>query len=321
MRPMDQHAKLGRNEGDGAGRQHVVISDTHEYGRAETSLHTHPDVDVVKSSEGYGWTDLYAAVTDERPHIAIRRAIPDVWFASALTGIVLRRSAGDERRHGILSSDAMTVTPPSMALRDEIAVPVNALHVYLRDKVIQEVADDLFATHRSDRAIKPAFAVEDRVLFFLLHAIRAALDEPPRTNLLRVEHLARALASHILQINSADGAVRARTREGLGSSQLRLVVDYIKTDLCTEISVNDLAAITGLSREQFFRRFKASLRMTPYRYVMMARVERAKVYLSDPKLELVSIALMCGFSSQAHFGAVFKRFVGTSPACFRRSIA
>jgi len=311
---------IGRPCGDAVQRI-AVIGAASEYNRAQSSLQIHPDVAVVKSSEGFGWTDIYAAVTDERPHLAIRRAIPDVWFASTLTGIELRRTVDDEQHYGVLSSDLVTITPAGMAVRDEIAVPVTALHIYLRGEVMQEVADDLFATHRSDRAIIPAFATEDRVLFFLMHTIRATLHEPPRSNLLKAEHLARALASHTLQRHATDGAARMRVPDRLGSNQLRLVVDYIEANLSAEISVNELAAVTGLSREQFFRRFKASLRTTPHRYVMMARIERAKAYLADPKLELVSIALMCGFSSQAHFGAVFRRFMGTSPAGYRRSIA
>ncbi|WP_434722132.1 helix-turn-helix domain-containing protein [Mesorhizobium sp. RIZ17] len=321
MEQTDQHSILEPNGVNDAGQQFLAFGGTREFSRAQSSLHVHPDVTVVKSSEGFGWTDLYAAITDERPHLAIRRAIPDIWFASTLTGIELRRTVGDEQLHGVLSSNLVTITPAGIAVRDEIAVPVNALHVYLKGDAMQEVADDLFATHRSDRAIIPAFASEDRMLFLLLHAIRAALDEPPRSNLLKVELLARVLASHVLQIHSTDGVARTRTADRLGSNQLRLVVDYIEANLCGEISVNELAAITGLSREQFFRRFKASQRISPHRYVMMARIERAKACLADPKLELVSIALMCGFSSQAHFGSVFKRFMGTSPARYRRSIA
>lgn len=305
---------------DETGEPSVVIRSTREYRRAESSLHMHPDVAVVKDSEGLGWSDVYAAVTNERPHLAIRRAIADTWFASTLTGIELRRTVDDEQLHGVLSSDLVTITPAGMAVRDEIAVPVSAMHVYLRTGVMQEVADDLFAKHRSDRAIIPAFATEDRVLYFLLHAVRAALDEPPRSNLLKVEHLSRALASHVLQIHSTDVVVRNRVPDPLGTNQLRAVMDYFEANLCNEISVNELAVVTGLSREQFFRRFKASFRMTPHRYVMNARVERAKIYLADPKLDIVSIALMCGFSNQSHFGAVFRRLVGKSPGAFRRAI-
>ena len=319
--PTVPHFKVEPKGGGEVGGPTAATHGVHEYRRAQSSLHVHPDVTVVKSSEGLGWTDVYAAVTDERPHLAIRKAIPDVWFASTLTGIDLRRSVGGEQYHGVLPSNLVTITPGGMAVRDEIAAPATALHVYLKNEVMQEVADDLFATHRSDRAIIPAFATEDRMLYLLMHAIRAALDEPPRSNMLKAEHLARALASHILQLHSTDGTTRTRVSEKLGSNQLRLVVDYIEANLGGEISVKELAAIAGLSREQFFRRFKASMRMTPHRYLMTARIERARSYLADPRLELVSIALMCGFSSQAHFGTVFRRFMGMSPACYRRSIA
>lgn len=324
---MGKRGELVRRLEPGPGSREAIdqrrlsIGGNPEYSRAESSLHIHPDVEVVKSSEGFGWTDLYAAVTNEQPHVAIRRAIPDVWFATALTGIELRRTVGDQQLHGVLSSDLVTITPAGVAVRDEIAVPVVALHVYLKDDVMQEVADDLFTKQRSDRVIIPAFAIDDRVMFFLLHAIKAALDEPLRSNVLKAEHLARVVASHILQVHSTDGAVRRPTCDGLGPKQLRLVLDYIEANLGGEITVKELAALTRLSRVQFLRRFKASVRVAPHRYVMMSRVEQAKSYLADPKVELVAIALMCGFASQAHFSTVFKRFVGLSPASYRRSLA
>lgn len=320
-REIGRRLESGPGGEDAFDQRRLSIGSSPEYSRAETSLHVHPDVEVVKSSEGFGWTDLYAAVTNERPHLAIRRAIPDVWFAATLTGVELRRTVGDQQLHGVLSSDLVTITPAGVAVRDEIAVPVVSLHVYLKSEVLQEVADDLFAKQRSDRVIIPAFAIEDRVLFFLLHTIRAALDEPPRSNLLKAEHLARAVASHILQIHSTDGPARRRTHGGLGPSQLRMVLDYIEANLGGEITIKELAELTRLSRVQFLRRFKASMHVAPHRYVMMSRVERAKSYLADPKLELVAIALMCGFASQAHFSTVFKRFVGLSPASYRRSLS
>lgn len=320
MEEVNQRQSLTPDEVGGLERLREVMG-SQEYCRAESSLHPHPDVRVIKSSEGLGWKDLYAAVTEEQPHLAIRRAIPDIWFATTLTGIELRRTVGEAQFQGVLSSDRITITPPGMAVRDEIAVPVIACHIYLRGQVMQEVAYDLFPRHCSDRVIVPAFAIEDRALYLLLHTIRAALDEPPRSNSLKAEYLARTLAAHVLQLHSTDGKVKSRKSEPLGSNQLRQVLEYINANLSGEICASELASITGLSREQFFRRFKTSLGMTPHRYLTIVRLERAKTYLADPTLDIVSIALGCGFSNQSHFGAVFRRFVGMSPAGYRRSIA
>jgi AraC family transcriptional regulator len=40
--------------------------------------------------------------------------------------------------------------------------------------------------------------------------------------------------------------------------------------------------------------------------------------MRDPKLSLVDVALACGFSSQAHLNAMFKRSTGVTPGTYRR---
>jgi AraC-like DNA-binding protein len=41
--------------------------------------------------------------------------------------------------------------------------------------------------------------------------------------------------------------------------------------------------------------------------------------LETSSMPLVEVALTVGFAAQSHFTTVFKRFVGETPACWRRS--
>lgn len=297
------------------------VGNDEEYKRSDTSLHEHPDVEIIQSSEGLGWMNLYAALTRERPHIADRRAIPDVWFATTLSGINFQRMIGGQKLHGIFPQGLVTITPGNMAVRDEIAEPINALHVYLRAAVLEEVADDLFVRDPLGRAVIPNLAARDEILYSLLQAIRFSLYDFPYGSRLKDEHLSRALAAHILQRHSADGpaAIVNRAPGGFGVKQLRRVLDYIKENLGNEISVKEMAAVAGVSRVSFIRRFKASMAMTPYHYVMLARINYAKTLLHDHTMTLAQIGLVCGFSNQAHFSSVFKRLVGTTPSEYRLS--
>ena len=73
-----------------------------------------------------------------------------------------------------------------------------------------------------------------------------------------------------------------------------------------------MADICGLSTEYFVRLFKATLRVSPYQYVLNRRVERAKILLGENKQSLADIALQCGFSHQEHMTRMFRRFTGVS---------
>ena len=66
------------------------------------------------------------------------------------------------------------------------------------------------------------------------------------------------------------------------------------------------------------RLFKATLRVSPYQYVLNRRVERAKILLGENKQSLADIALQCGFSHQEHMTRMFRRFTGVTPGLYRR---
>lgn len=105
----------------------------------------------------------------------------------------------------------------------------------------------------------------------------------------------------------------------LTEAQLGEVRDFVDAQLADDISVADLAALTGLSLFHFTRKFKTTVGVAPYRYVLEARVERAKALIGSSALPLATIAEVTGFSSPSHFSRTFADVVGVSPGAFRRS--
>ena len=294
-----------------------------EYRREQTSLEPGRDVTILQSSEGLGWTEVYAALTDERPHQAIHRAVPDIWFATTFSGVQLSRTSKSLRHQETVPANRVSIAAPGEAISDEIGVPVKALHVYLKSDVVVEVANELFKTQRSSRTILPVFATGDPSLVLVLQAIGAALSEPAGSSTLKMEYLARALAAHVLQWHSTEGTLlqTARKPPALSAKQLQLVLSYVEDNLEREILVKDLASLLNLSPVQFMRRFKTSQGTTVHQSVMLARVRKAKELLRDQMFGLADIAAICGFSNPGHFASVFKRFVNTSPGEYRRAIS
>ncbi len=64
--------------------------------------------------------------------------------------------------------------------------------------------------------------------------------------------------------------------------------------------------------------FKSSTGMTPHRWLLDARIGRAKQLLLDGDLPLAEVALETGFSEQSHLTRVFRSLVGTTPAAWQR---
>ncbi|MEO9001294.1 MAG: AraC family transcriptional regulator [Rhodanobacter sp.] len=105
---------------------------------------------------------------------------------------------------------------------------------------------------------------------------------------------------------------------GLAAWQARGVVDHVLANLESPIRIDDLAAVTRLSKSHFSRAFKLSFRVSPHAYIVALRLSHARALLSDGDEQISQIAAACGFADQAHFCRVFRRSVGCAPGLWRR---
>lgn len=105
---------------------------------------------------------------------------------------------------------------------------------------------------------------------------------------------------------------------GLSPTQLRRVSVHIVENLGQDISLDDLAALTGLTPHHFGQAFKASTGISPYRHLIVQRVRRAEELMQTGDLSISEIAHRVGFSSQSHLTFHFRKITGTTPARHRR---
>ncbi|MDQ0465875.1 AraC-like DNA-binding protein [Caulobacter ginsengisoli] len=88
--------------------------------------------------------------------------------------------------------------------------------------------------------------------------------------------------------------------------------DYIEANLENSLSLEDLERVTGHDRWRLSRDFRAMFGASPYRYLILRRLDRAR----DMLLAGVSGAQAahgCGFSDQSHFCRQFKKAFGLTP--------
>lgn len=109
------------------------------------------------------------------------------------------------------------------------------------------------------------------------------------------------------------------SRGGIAPWRLRRVRSHIETHLAERISVRDLAEVAELSVFHFCRAFGEATGLTPGRYVVERRIERAKALLLSDNLALVEVALACGFAGQSHFTTAFRKSTGFSPGKWREA--
>lgn len=79
----------------------------------------------------------------------------------------------------------------------------------------------------------------------------------------------------------------------------------------------ELDAVTGLSRYEYARQFRAVYGTSPYRYSVMRRLDHARSSLREG-VPLADLALTVGFADQAHFTRKFKAAYGMTPGRYAK---
>jgi AraC-like DNA-binding protein len=115
------------------------------------------------------------------------------------------------------------------------------------------------------------------------------------------------------------GATRpSRQVTGLAPWQLRRAQQMLRANVSEHLHLQSVAQACKLSISHFTRAFKASTGAPPHRWLLAARVEMARDLLARSATPLAEVAYACGFADQSHFSRVFGKFMGTSPALWRR---
>ena len=112
--------------------------------------------------------------------------------------------------------------------------------------------------------------------------------------------------------------VDKQIRGGLQPCARRRVHDYIAAHLAQKITNGALARIAGLSTAHFCTVFKETEGMSPRRYVLQCRVQRAQQLLTSTAMSGAEIADAVGFSNQSHCIHYFREIVGVTPGDYRR---
>jgi AraC family transcriptional regulator len=98
---------------------------------------------------------------------------------------------------------------------------------------------------------------------------------------------------------------------------LRRVREALEDSYLLAPSLAELAAIGGVHPVHLSREFRKHYDTTIGEFIRKRRIEHACHLLAHSDKSLSEIALMCGFSDQSHFCAMFKTHTSLTPAKFR----
>lgn len=140
------------------------------------------------------------------------------------------------------------------------------------------------------------------------------------TYLQHEKHTQNPTENRLIQVVStyllAQKTARKRIPGWIGELEA-LIQDHIDTNL--SISLKGVSEAVQMNPTYLSREFATHFdNLTFGEYIRKLRIEKAIQLLDNPAHSLLDIAYLTGFSDQSHFTRVFKKFVGKSPAAYRK---
>jgi AraC-like DNA-binding protein len=101
------------------------------------------------------------------------------------------------------------------------------------------------------------------------------------------------------------------------AAALRKAERFISENFSRKLSLQEIAAVSGLSAPYFSTIFKEEMGENLSKYLNRLRVEKASRLLLETDYSLSEIAGACCFEDQSWFSKIFKAYTGLSPGKYR----
>jgi AraC family transcriptional regulator len=226
--------------------------------------------------------------------------------------------AGKRYRGKTVHGD-VDIIPTGMASRWVLRETGSDVLVRVSRQLLETAAEERGAD-LSDVTLFDRFQARDPQIESLVWALKAEMEGGYTSGEMFVESVGLALASRMLHSHSslASRTVTEATG-GLSGHRLRQVLTYIDENLGEALTLQKIAAASGLSVSHCQRAFRKSIGISVHRYVIQRRVETARRLLADAdgEIPLARVALDVGFSHQSHLAHHMRRLLGFSPSKLR----
>lgn len=178
--------------------------------------------------------------------------------------------------------------------------------LYLDEHVLERIGRQLGIKTNQGLLLRPGLHHDPDLAHMLLRAHASRVSERASEQEAWSEALSELYARY-------GDPPPADSKQAVRAAAVRLAQDYILEHFRDDISIDDLAGLTNVSRFHFIRSFRASIGIPPHAYINQVRVQHArKLLVAGWKAS--EAAIESGFYDQSKLNRLFKRSYGVTPA-------
>ncbi|AXQ20852.1 AraC family transcriptional regulator [Acinetobacter wuhouensis] len=214
--------------------------------------------------------------------------------------------------------DRFCLMPQGLESTWDVRDHLSFVHLYYTDQHLKNIAVKIWDKEPSQIQLNEKDFIQDPLVSATYRHFLLNGQWQDQENQLQFSSAANLLLNHLIQNYSSVQWRLPYVSGGLAPHILRTVLEWIEQHLHLSISIADLAHQANLSEYHFAHMFKQSTGQSPHQYVLHTRLKKAHELILNSHLELIEIALSCGFSSASHFSTRFKHHFGYIPSQLRK---
>lgn len=213
---------------------------------------------------------------------------------------------------------AIMVRPADSELGAEWQSPLETISVgFLPGELRRLAAAELDVPELTLRS--PPFGQVDETALRIAIEMKLEANRGGILNEVFIESLMAIFGVHLLR-NYSNVSGRPVT---VGSARLHPAVaarveEFLRANHSRKLSMQEMAAVTGLSEGHFLRAFSTTFGRPPHQYVLRLRLEHAEKLLLTTDLAISEVAALSGFSSQSHLTTAMSQQRKLTPGQIRK---
>ncbi len=265
------------------------------------------------------WDGVYLAYDCQLPYETPEVFAPQIGitiFTKVSEGICYEKYIDGHFHHKQICPGDIIITPANIGTRTRWDKSLSVIFIGFEPIVFNRTIYESLDLDKVE--LVPKFAISDALIYQIGLTLKSTLENNNAGSRLYAETMANALAVHLLQHYSIRKPRAQNYQDGLPRHKLQLVIDYIYAHLDENIGLTELATLVKMSPRYFLQLFKQSTGITPHKFVIRTRIERAKELLISKDMNIAQIAQYVGFANQSHLNLHFKRLIGVTPKQFQQ---
>lgn len=250
---------------------------------------------------------------NKKPSFQLRQSCFNFWMMLAIESGQFTYEI--DSASGTAGAGDVLLVPPGMTFKREIIEPLTFFYAaftyqdetYAEEKHLGKILNESFGC-------KFTLPEQDRLLNNFRHLLNICHDNDP---------MHRRWAAHFINdiwiLVNMEIKFVLESKHAVRDPIIASVKEWIDKHAFNELKMKELSKKFDVHPVALTRRFQNAFGISPSRYLLSVRMEKAKSLLTKTNYTMDHIAQLCGYDNGYYFSKVFTKYANMNPSAYRKT--